>query len=59
MSLNSLLVMGLRPLGDFPASTLMSFIGGPFTVLISAAIVGFYTLYLLLARPIVRTLQNT
>ena len=59
MSLNSLLVMGLRPLGDFPASTLMSFIGGPFTVLISAAIVGVYTLYLLLARPIVRMLQNT
>jgi MFS family permease len=56
MSLNSLLVMGLRPLGDFPASALMSLIGGPFTVLISAAIVGFYTLYLLVARPIMRSL---
>ncbi len=56
MSLNSLLVMGLRPLGDFPASALISFIGGPFTVLISAAIVGFYTLYLLIARPILRSL---
>jgi len=56
MSLNSLLVMGLRPLGDFPASALISFIGGPLTVIISGAIVGTYTLYLLIARPVVRSL---
>src|SRR5579859_2522183 len=56
MSLNSLFVMGLRPLGDFPASALIVLIGGPFTVIISCAIVGGYTLFLLLTRPAIRSL---
>ncbi|MBO0780515.1 MAG: MFS transporter [Ktedonobacteraceae bacterium] len=56
MSLNTLLVMGFRPLGDFPASGLISLIGGPFTVLLSGAIVGCYSIFLLLGRPVVRSL---
>jgi MFS family permease len=54
MSLNTLLVMGIRPLGDFPASILISLIGGPFTVLFCGSLVGAYTLYLLLARLAIR-----
>ncbi len=54
MSLNTLLVMGVRPLGDFPASGLIALIGGPITVLISAVIVGSYSLYLLVGRPVIR-----
>ena len=56
MSLNTLLVMGVRPLGDFPASGLIALIGGPLTVIISAAIVGSYSLYLLVGRPVIRSL---
>ncbi len=56
MSLNTLFIMGIRPLGDFPAGALIGLIGGPFTVVISAAIVGGYTLFLLLARPVIRNL---
>ncbi|GCE03246.1 MFS transporter [Dictyobacter aurantiacus] len=56
MSLNTLMIMGIRPLGDFPASGLIALIGGPLTVLLCAAIVGLYSLYLLLARPVLRTL---
>jgi MFS family permease len=56
MSLNTLLVMGVRPLGDFPASGLIALIGGPLTVIICATIVGSYALYLLAARPVIRTL---
>ncbi len=58
MSLNTLLIMGVRPLGDFPASGLIALIGGPFTVIISALIVGSYSLYLLLGQPVIRTLQQ-
>ncbi|GCE16950.1 MFS transporter [Dictyobacter kobayashii] len=56
MSLNTLMIMGIRPLGDFPASGLIALVGGPLTVLICASIVGLYSLYLLLARPIIRSL---
>ncbi|HEY6541673.1 MAG TPA: hypothetical protein VIZ18_12075, partial [Ktedonobacteraceae bacterium] len=56
MSLNTLLVMGVRPLGDFPASGLIALIGGPLTVIICATIVGSYALYLLAARPVMRAL---
>jgi MFS family permease len=56
MSLNTLFIMGVRPLGDFPAGALIGFIGGPLTVVISAAIVGGYTLFLLVARPVIREL---
>ncbi len=58
MSLNTLLIMGVRPLGDFPASALIALIGGPFTVIISAVIVGSYSLYLLTGRPVIRTLRQ-
>lgn len=56
MSLNTLSIMGIRPLGDFPASVLIAVIGGPLTVAICAAIVGTYSLYLLAARPAIRKL---
>ncbi|HEV2581515.1 MAG TPA: MFS transporter [Ktedonobacteraceae bacterium] len=56
MSLNTLLIMGVRPLGDFPASGLIALAGGPLTVIICAAIVGSYSLYLLLGRSIIRSL---
>jgi MFS family permease len=39
MSLNTLLLMGVRPLGDFPAGAAMAFIGAPATAVASAAIV--------------------
>jgi MFS family permease len=56
MSLNTLLIMGVRPLGDFPASGLIALVGGPLTVLLCASVVGIYTLYLLVARPVIRSL---
>ncbi len=56
MSLNTLLIMGIRPLGDFPASGLIALIGGPLTVLLCASVVGIYSLYLLVARPVIRSL---
>lgn len=56
MSLTTLLVMGVRPLGDFPASGMIALAGGPLTVIVCAAIVGGYSLYLLLGRPVIRTL---
>ncbi len=59
MSLNTLFIMGVRPLGDFPAGALIGLIGGPLTVLISAGIVGIYTLYLLLTRPVIRSLSQS
>lgn len=56
MSLNTLLIMGIRPLGDFPASGLIALVGGPLTVLICGGIIGCYTLYLLVARPVIRSI---
>ncbi len=56
MSLNTLFIMGVRPLGDFPAGALIALIGGPLTVIICASIVGVYSCYLLAARPIIRQL---
>lgn len=56
MSLNTLFVMGVRPLGDFPAGGLIALIGGPLTVIISAAIVGGYSLFLVVGRPVIRRL---
>ena len=46
MSLNTLLVMGVRPLGDFPAGALIAAIGGPFTAGISATLTGVYAIVL-------------
>jgi MFS family permease len=52
MSLNTLLLMGIRPLGDFPAGALIAGIGAPGTVLLSASVVGIYGLGLALRRAI-------
>jgi len=46
MSLNTLLIMGVRPLGDFPAGALIAAVGGPLTAGVSAAITGLYALSL-------------
>ena len=56
MSLNTLLIMGVRPLGDFPASGMIALVGGPLTVIICALIVGGYSLYLLIGKPFIRSL---
>ncbi len=56
MSLNTLMIMGVRPLGDFPASGLIALIGGPLTVLVCGSVIGLYSLYLLMARPVIREL---
>jgi hypothetical protein len=56
MSLNTLLIMGVRPLGDFPASGLIALMGGPLTVLLCASIVGGYSLFLIVGRPVIRSL---
>src|SRR5437660_5343950 len=56
MSLNTLLVMGVRPLGDFPASGMIALVGGPLTVIVCALIVGSYSLYLLVGTPVIRSL---
>jgi MFS family permease len=55
MSLNTLLIMGVRPLGDFPAGALISAIGAPETVLLSAALVGAYGAFVFLTRPALRS----
>ncbi len=54
MSLNTLLLMGIRPLGDFPAGALIAGIGAPGTVLLSASLVGIYGLILAM-RPAIRS----
>ncbi len=54
MSLNTLLIMGVRPLGDFPAGALIGAIGAPETVLLSAGLVGAYSLFVFLFRPAVQ-----
>jgi predicted MFS family arabinose efflux permease len=54
MSLNTLLIMGVRPLGDFPAGALISAVGAPETVLLSACLVGGYSALLFLTRPAIR-----
>jgi hypothetical protein len=54
MSLNTLLVLGLRPLGDFPASALIGVIGAPATTLVSAVVVGMYSVAIALWGPSLR-----
>jgi MFS family permease len=51
MSLNTLLVMGVRPLGDFPAGALIGTIGGPLTAGVSAALTAAYGVFLAIGRP--------
>jgi MFS family permease len=52
MSLNTLIIMGIRPLGDFPAGALIAGIGAPGTVLLSAGLVGIYGLGLAMRSAI-------
>ena len=40
MSLNTLLIMCIRPLGDFPAAAVMGWLGFREAVLVSAGLVG-------------------
>jgi predicted MFS family arabinose efflux permease len=54
MSLNTLLIMGVRPLGDFPAGALVSLIGAPVTVLLGAGLVGMYGV-VAVTRPVIRS----
>jgi predicted MFS family arabinose efflux permease len=56
MSLNTLLIMGVRPLGDFPASVMIVLMGGPLTIFVCALIVGGYSLFLLIEKPLIRSL---
>lgn len=58
ISLNTLLIMGIRPLGDFPASVLISFRGVPFTAVASAIIVGIAALFLFAKRAAFSAPQN-
>jgi MFS family permease len=51
LSLNTLLIMSVRPLGDFPVGAVIGRLGFRPTVLLSAAIVGVVPLALLFARP--------
>ncbi|WP_027482099.1 MFS transporter [Deinococcus pimensis] len=52
MSVNTLLMMGLRPLGDFPAGALAGIIGPPGVVWLGAGIVGAVALLLASRRPL-------
>jgi MFS family permease len=54
MSLNTLLIMGVRPLGDFPAGALIAAMGGPLTAGLSAALTGLYALFLATTDPDLR-----
>lgn len=46
MSLQTVLNMGVRPLGDFPLSMLIARLGGPVVAGLSAALIGAYSIYL-------------
>jgi MFS family permease len=58
MSLNTLLIMGIRPLGDFPAAMLISFLGAPFTAVVSAVLVGITALLFSLRRDVFKAAQE-
>jgi len=53
MSLNTLLIMGVRPLGDFPAAAVISSVGAPLTAAASAVLVALIAVGVAL-RPGVR-----
>jgi hypothetical protein len=53
MSLNTLLIMGIRPLGDFPAAAVIAGIGAPLTAIASAVLVALIAAGVAL-RPSVR-----
>lgn len=50
MSIQTLLNMGIRPLGDFPISLLIAGVGAPATAGLSAALIGSCAFYLLSTR---------
>jgi hypothetical protein len=52
MSLNTMLLMGIRPLGDFPASAAIALVGVANTVLLAGSLVGIGALYVLRPRRI-------
>jgi MFS family permease len=54
MSLNTLLIMGIRPLGDFPVAAAIGRLGFRPALLLSAAIVAVAPLALLIAHPTIR-----
>jgi MFS family permease len=54
MTLNTLLIIGVRPLGDFPAGALILSVGAPETVLLSAGLVGAYSALVFLTRRAIR-----
>jgi predicted MFS family arabinose efflux permease len=56
MSLNTLVIMGIRPLGDFPAGALISVVGAPETVLLSGCLVGGYSALVFLMRREIRSI---
>jgi MFS family permease len=56
MSLVTLLIMGVRPLGDFPAGALISLIGAPVTAILGAGLVGAVALGLAARRPALRAI---
>jgi MFS family permease len=58
MSLNTLLIMSIRPLGDFPVGAMIGRLGFRPTVLLSAVIVGVVPLALLLTQSAVRADQT-
>jgi hypothetical protein len=53
MSINTLLIMGVRPLGDFVAAAAIACFGAPVTATASAALVAALSLAVA-ARPSVR-----
>jgi MFS family permease len=55
MSLNTLLIMGVRPLGDFPAGLFISIWGAPFTAAAGATIVAVTALLLFARSPGMRS----
>ena len=54
MSLNTLLIMCVRPLGDFPMAAVIGYVGFRPTVLASALIVGTLLISSYVARPAIR-----
>jgi MFS family permease len=55
MSLNTLIIMGVRPLGDFPAGALIAGMGAPGTVLLSAGLVAIYGVVLATRKAVLAT----
>jgi len=55
MGMNTWALMGIRPLGDFPAGGLMTMIGAPGTVLLGAGLVASIATIILTTQPAVRS----